>query len=176
MARRGVRTAPQNGPVIVLGIDPGTANTGFGVVGPRGASLAALDGGVVTTPAANALEERLLAIHSRVCELIEAYSPEALAIEDVYFGRNVGSALAVGHARGVVLLGAAQAGIPCFSYTPQQIKASVCGSGAADKAQVAAMVMQLLALREPPSPDHAADALAAAICHHSHAPLIAAAR
>jgi len=158
--------------VICIGIDPGTANTGFGVVELRGTRLLALDGGVVTTTADERLENRLAAIHTRVAELIEEHRPVAMAIEDLYFGRNVSSALAVGHARGVAMLAAAQAGIECTAYSPQQIKTSVCGSGRADKDQVTAMVQRLLGLHEPPRPDHAADALAAAICHCSQVPFL----
>ncbi len=162
--------------MIVLGIDPGTANTGYGVVGKRNGRLVALDGGVIVTSATDSAPDRLLAINQRVSDLIAEHKPDALAIEDVYFGKNVGSAFAVGQARGVILLAAAAAGISAFDYTPQQIKAAVCGSGSADKDQVARMVQQLLALPKPPTPDHAADALAAGICHASHAPLLAAAK
>jgi len=172
--RWGVRCAPHNGAVKVLGIDPGTANTGFGVVGTRDGRLVALDGGVVTTSSDLPLEQRLLTISKRIEALIAEHTPDAVSIEDLYFGKNVGSALAVGHARGVVMLAAASAGISCFSYTPQQIKSAVCGQGRADKEQVTTMVQQMLSLPEPPKPDHAADALAAAICHASHAPLLAA--
>ena len=98
----------------------------------------------------------------------------ALAVEDLYFGRNAHSAFAVGQARGVVLLSAGMAGVPCFSYTPQAVKQSVCGSGSAPKEQVQRMVGALLSLAEPPRPDHAADALAVAICHANGAPLKAA--
>jgi crossover junction endodeoxyribonuclease RuvC len=160
--------------VIVLGIDPGTANTGFGVVLARGQALAALDGGVIGTGPSEPLERRLARIHARVCDLISEHRPDALAIEELYFGQNARSAFAVGQARGVVLLAAGMAGVPCFSYTPQAVKQSVCGSGAAAKDQVQRMVGALLSLPEPPSPDHAADALAVAICHANGAPVRAA--
>lgn len=155
--------------MITLGIDPGTANTGYGVVARHGGRLVALDGGVIK--AGGDLGARLCTIHERVCALIDEHAPEAVAVEDVYFGVNVRSAFAVGQARGVVLLAAGQRGLPCSSYTPQQVKASVCGSGRADKGQVQRMVQSLLALDELPRPDHAADALAVAICHASAAPL-----
>lgn len=161
--------------MIVLGIDPGTASTGYGVVEQRGARLLALDGGVIETPAGLALERRLATIHARVAELIAEHAPVSVAVEDLYFGANARSALAVGQARGVVLLAAGQAGLPCASYTPQQVKSAVCGSGRADKLQVQQMVQRLLALPTPPQPDHAADALAVAICHQNRAPLAAAA-
>jgi crossover junction endodeoxyribonuclease RuvC len=160
--------------MIVLGIDPGTAATGFGVVEQRGARLLARDGGVIETPAGLALEQRLAAIHVRVGELLRENAPVAVAVEDLYFGANARSALAVGQARGVVLLAAGQCGVPCASYTPQQVKAAVCGSGRAEKAQVQQMVQRLLALPALPAPDHAADALAVAICHLNRAPLAAA--
>jgi crossover junction endodeoxyribonuclease RuvC len=151
--------------VIVLGIDPGTANLGYGVVLARGRQLAALDGGVVTAPASEPLEKRLARIHARLCDLIAEHKPSAVAVEDVFFGQNARSAFAVGQARGVVMLSAGLAGLPCYSYTPQAVKSAVCGSGSAGKEQVQRMVGALLSLPEPPEPDHAADALAVAICH-----------
>ncbi|MDW5595155.1 crossover junction endodeoxyribonuclease RuvC [Conexibacter stalactiti] len=160
--------------MIVLGIDPGTANTGYGVVASRRGRTVALDGGVIETAAGLPLERRLAAIHARVCELIAEHAPAALAIEDLYFGANARSAMAVGQARGVVLLAAGQHDLPCSSYTPQQIKNAVCGNGRAEKLQVQQMVQRLLALTELPRPDHAADALAVAICHTNRAPLAAA--
>ena len=144
---------------------------GYGVVVSRGTTLAALDGGVIETRPGVALERRLAKIHARACDLIASHRPAALAVEDIYFGRNVHSALAVGQARGVVMLAAGMAGVPCYSYTPQAVKQAVCGSGAAAKDQVQRMVGALLALPEPPEPDHAADALAVAICHANGAPL-----
>jgi crossover junction endodeoxyribonuclease RuvC len=157
--------------MIVLGIDPGTANTGYGVVFSHGSRLRALDAGVIETAAGVPLERRLAEIHARVGELIELHAAEAVAIEELYFGANVRTAFAVGQARGVVLLAAGQHGIPSRSYTPQQVKAAVCGSGRADKGQVGRMVARLLGLAEPPAPDHAADALAVAVCDVNRAPL-----
>jgi crossover junction endodeoxyribonuclease RuvC len=160
--------------MIVLGIDPGTANTGYGVVARQGGRMVALDGGVIKTSPNSDAAARLAVIHARVAELLEEHRPEAVAVEELYFGANVRSAFAVGQARGVVLLSAGMAGIPCFSYTPQAVKQAVCGSGSAAKGQVQRMVGTLLSLPEPPSPDHAADALAVAICHANGAPLKAA--
>ena len=160
--------------MIVLGIDPGTANTGYGVVARRGGRLAALDGGVIETSSGQALERRLATIFARVEELLDEHEPAAVALEELYFGGNVSSAMAVGQARGVVMLAAGRRGIACSGYTPQQIKGAVCGSGRADKGQVQRMVQAVLSLPEPPKPDHAADALAVAICHANHAPLLAA--
>jgi crossover junction endodeoxyribonuclease RuvC len=160
--------------VIVLGIDPGVANTGYGVVAQQRGRMVALDGGVIETAAGWGAAERLAVIHDRVGALLDEYRPDAVALEDVYFGTNVRSAFAVGQARGVVMLAAGQRGVPCASYTPQQVKGAVCGSGRAAKDQVQRMVQTLLALDELPRPDHAADALAVAICHANGAPLAAA--
>jgi crossover junction endodeoxyribonuclease RuvC len=151
-----------------MGIDPGVASTGFGIVRAAGGNMAALDGGVIEAPADRRTEGRLAQIHEALTELLASHRPEAVALEDVYFGRNVRSAIAVGQARGVILLAAAQAGVPCFDYTPQAVKTAVCGNGAAPKHQVQDMVGLLLGLPGPPESDHAADALAAAICHAAH--------
>jgi crossover junction endodeoxyribonuclease RuvC len=160
--------------MVALGIDPGTAHTGYGVVASRGGRLVALDGGVIETPAGQALERRLATIHARVAALIDEHRPDTVAVEELYFGANVRSAFAVGHARGAALLAAGQRAVDCRGYTPQQVKGAVCGSGRAPKEQVQRMVAALLALAEPPRPDHAADALAVAICHLNRAPLEAA--
>jgi crossover junction endodeoxyribonuclease RuvC len=164
--------------VIVLGIDPGLASTGYGVVaagagaGASGAGrLAALDGGVIATRAGLAPERRLAEIHAALDALLVEHEPDAMALEELYFGQNARSALAVGQARGVALLAAGQRGVPCVGYTPQQVKGAVCGSGSAGKDQVARMVKALLGLLEEPRPDHAADALAVAVCHLNSAPL-----
>jgi crossover junction endodeoxyribonuclease RuvC len=160
--------------VIVLGIDPGLANTGYGVVARRGGRLLALDGGVITTRAELAPERRLAEIHAAVDALLDEHEPHAMALEELYFGQNVRTAFAVGQARGVVVLAAGQHGVPCTGYTPQQVKGAVCGNGRAQKDQVARMVKTLLGLTEEPRPDHAADALAVAVCHANCAPLAAA--
>src|SRR5437588_11651246 len=157
--------------MIVLGIDPGTADTGYGVVEGAGSRLRALEEGVIRTRPGVPLERRLAAIHAEVCELIERHRPDAMAIEELYFGTNVRTAFAVGQARGVVLLAAGQRGIPSRSYTPQQVKGAVCGQGRAGKEQVGRMVARLLGMAAPPASDHAADALAVAICHLNRAPL-----
>jgi crossover junction endodeoxyribonuclease RuvC len=160
--------------VVVLGIDPGLAGTGYGVVSRRSdarAGLVALDGGVIATAPGTPLEGRLAEIHRAVDALLEEHRPDALALEELYFGQNARSALAVGQARGAVMAAAGLRGLPCAGYTPQQVKGSVCGSGAAGKEQVALMVATLLALRGGRRPDHATDALAVAICHLNRAPL-----
>jgi crossover junction endodeoxyribonuclease RuvC len=150
---------------VVMGIDPGAANLGFGIVRVEGSRMAALDGGVVETAAGVPMERRLERIHAALAELIAWHEPRAMALEDVFFGKNAQTAMTVGRASGVAMLAAAQAGVRCFAYTPQAIKMAVCGSGGAGKKQVQRMVGTLLGLPEPPHPDHAADALAVAICH-----------
>jgi crossover junction endodeoxyribonuclease RuvC len=162
---------PPDGGTVVLGIDPGTASTGFGLVERRGGALVSLGGGVISTKAGEPLELRLAAIASSLEELIAAHRPAALAVEDIFFGRNVRTAFAVGQARGAVLAAAGAGGIPCFAYTPQAVKLAVCGSGRAGKEQVQRMVAALLGLPSPPASDHAADALALAICHASQMPM-----
>src|SRR5438270_721429 len=157
--------------MIVLGIDPGTADTGYGVVQSVGSRLRALDRGVIRTGPRLALELRLAEIHAKVSELLERHGPEAVAVEELYFGANARTAFAVGQARGVVLLAAGQRGVPARSYTPQQVKGAVCGHGKAGKEQVARMVARLLGLSEPPGSEHAADALAVAVCELNRAPL-----
>src|SRR5437763_7226342 len=157
--------------MLVLGIDPRTASTGYGLVRGTGSRLSALEQGVIATRPTIPLELRLAHIHARVCELIDAYGPDSIAIEELYFGANVRTAFAVGQARGVVLLAAGQRAVPSRSYTPQQVKGAVCGHGRADKHQVATMVSRLLALPAPPVSDHASDALAVAICQCNRAPL-----
>ncbi|MDQ6819417.1 MAG: crossover junction endodeoxyribonuclease RuvC [Actinomycetota bacterium] len=157
--------------MIVLGIDPGTASTGYGVVRSAGSRLSALAEGVIRTAAGVPLERRLADIHARVGELLDEHSPDAIAIEELYFGTNARTAFAVGQARGVVLLAAGQRGVPARSFTPQQVKGAVCGSGRADKHQVSHMVTRLLTMSTPPAADHAADALAVAICALNRAPL-----
>jgi crossover junction endodeoxyribonuclease RuvC len=157
--------------MLVLGIDPGTASTGFGLAHGEGARIRAIDQGMIATRPGVAPERRLAEIHTRVCELLDRHRPDTLAIEELYFGVNVQTAFAVGQARGVVLLAAGQRGIPARSYTPQQVKAAVCGSGRAPKEQVGQMVARLLGLDAVPTPDHVADALAVAICELNAAPL-----
>jgi crossover junction endodeoxyribonuclease RuvC len=154
---------------IVMGIDPGIANTGFGVVRVTGAKMTAIDGGTVEIPASLAPEQRLRRIHDAVADLLDWHEPQSLALESVYFGRNVRSAIGVGQARGVCMLAAASREVPCFDYTPQAIKLAVSGSGGAGKDQVKHMVGVLLSLPAAPPSDHAADALAAAVCHAAHA-------
>lgn len=155
--------------MLVMGIDPGTAVTGYGLVRSRGQELAAVDYGVVTPPApADAgpagAATRLAFLHREIADLIARHRPDLVAVEELFFARNVTTALAVGEARGVVLLAAAQAGLPVVEYTPMEVKAGITGYGRADKRQVQRMVRALLGLEADPRPDDAADALALAVC------------
>jgi crossover junction endodeoxyribonuclease RuvC len=151
--------------MIVLGIDPGTAITGYGVVSSENDHLTLVTFGVITTPAAQPLPKRLRTIYQELSALIVHHRPQAVAVEEVLFGRNVRTAISVGHARGVALLAAAQADVPVFTYTPTAVKQAVGGYGGADKRQIQEMVRMLLALPAMPQPDDAADAVAVAICH-----------
>lgn len=149
--------------MIVLGIDPGTASVGYGIVERTGSRLRAVDYGCLTTSPDAPLADRLHHIHALVAELIETHTPDVVAVERLFFSRNAQTALAVGHARGVVLLAAAQAAVPVREATPNEVKSGVTGYGAADKGQVARMVTVILGLSEVPTPDDTADALATAI-------------
>lgn len=157
--------------MIVLGIDPGIANTGWAVVA-GGAKPSAVAHGTIVTSSRSAAETRLASIHDVIAGVIDEHGVDAVALEDVFFGRNTSSALAVGQARGVSLAIAGTRGIACHSYTPQHVKQAVVGRGRADKTQVQRMVTALLGVT--PETDHAADALAVALCHLQRAPLSAA--
>jgi crossover junction endodeoxyribonuclease RuvC len=148
--------------VIVLGIDPGTASLGYGVVERTAGRLREVDHGCLTTSPDLSLPERLLAIHALVDELISLHQPDLLGVERLFFSRNVQTAFAVGQARGVVLLAAAQHGTPVREATPNEVKSAITGYGAADKEQVQRMVQLVLGMSELPRPDDAADALAIA--------------
>jgi crossover junction endodeoxyribonuclease RuvC len=148
--------------VKVLGIDPGTAALGYGIVERSGGRLREVDHGCLTTSPDVALQERLLAIHAMVDELIALHEPDVVGVERLFFSRNVQTALAVGQARGVVLLAAAQHGLPVREATPSEVKSAIAGYGAADKEQVGRMVQLVLGMSERPRPDDAADALAIA--------------
>ncbi len=150
--------------MIVLGIDPGTAATGYGVVERNGAKLRALDYGCLETLPTQELPARLLEIHRAVTELILTHKPVQMGIERLFFNKNVQTAFAVGQARGVVLLAAAEHGLPVFEYGPHEVKLAVTGYGRADKRQVQLMVQAVLGMAVLPRPDDAADALAVAIC------------
>jgi crossover junction endodeoxyribonuclease RuvC len=151
--------------MIVLGIDPGMADTGFGVVAANGSKLKAVDHGVLSTAAGDAAEVRLGELHEQVAAVLERHSPEAVAIEDLYIGANPRTILSVGQARGAILAACGTAGVPVESYAPAQIKSAVCGFGRADKRQVARMVTAILGVDAHGRGSHAADALAAAVCH-----------
>ena len=152
--------------MIVLGIDPGTAVTGYGVVkGDRGGSPRLIECGVIRTKPRDPLASRLQEIHSGVVELIQRHRPDALSIEDVFYARNVRTTVVLGHARGVILLAAANARIEIAEYPPAEIKKAVVGAGAATKEQVQFMVMRILRLKSPPQPSDASDGVAAALAY-----------
>lgn len=155
--------------MLTLGIDPGTARLGFGFVDDAD-GLRCLEFGVVETPSAQAMPGRLLVLYDAIEALIARHRPDAIAVEQLFFARNVTNALAVGQARGVVLLAAARASLEVAEYTPSEVKQAVAGYGKADKAQMGEMVRITLRLAQVPHPDDAADALAVALCHVQTAP------
>jgi crossover junction endodeoxyribonuclease RuvC len=150
--------------VIVLGIDPGTARLGYGVVDRQGSALTMRDYGCLETINDRPLEQRLLLIHAGLTDLIETHRPAAVGVERLFFNKNAQTAMAVGQARGVVLLTAAEHGLPVFEYGPHEVKLAVTGYGRAPKDQVQRMVQLVLSMAELPKPDDAADALAVAVC------------
>jgi crossover junction endodeoxyribonuclease RuvC len=161
--------------VKVLGIDPGTAACGYGIVHVSGGRLREVAHGCWRTSARERPELRLKTIYAGVTALIEEHAPDAVAVEESYVGADARIALSVGQARGAVLVAGANAGVECVEYAPSSVKQSVCGYGRADKAQVGKMVKAILGLAAVPTPDHAADALAVAICHALAPPLLRAA-
>ena len=156
----------------VLGIDPGTAACGYGIVEERGGRLRAVDHGWWSTPARERPELRLRTIFERTSALVELHAPDAVVLEESYVGADARIALSVGQARGAVLVASALAGVECAEYPPATVKQSVCGYGRAEKEQVQRMVKAILGLREAPRPSHAADALAVAVCHALAPPLL----
>lgn len=159
--------------MLVLGLDPGLATLGYGLVRGDGQELEAVAYGVVRTPAGMPIAERLVLVHDALAEIIAMYRPDEAAVEELFFGTNARTAIMVGEARGVVLLTLAQAGLPIAEYTPMQVKQATTGYGQAVKQQVQEMVRILLCLDAVPRPDDAADALAVSICHHHSARLAA---
>lgn len=151
--------------MVILGIDPGIGRLGWGVVEAQGGRCKAQGFGCIETSKEKRLEERIQEIYEQIGKLITHYTPEVLAIEELFFGTNVTTAFTVGQARGVVLLAASQAGMPISPYSPQAVKIAVTGYGKADKKQVGEMVKVLLKLKTVPSPDDTADALAIALTH-----------
>jgi crossover junction endodeoxyribonuclease RuvC len=160
--------------VTVLGIDPGTAACGYGIVHESAGRLRAVDLGWWRTPARQRPELRLRTIYEGVADLVERYAPDAVVLEESFVGVDARTALSVGQARGAVLVAAARAGVECAEYAPARVKQTVCGYGRAEKAQVQRMVRMILGLEETPSPHHVADALAVAICHVLAPPLLKA--
>ena len=152
----------------ILGIDPGAAITGFGLIEVDSKDQChPLQYGVITTSAGQAVEQRLLIVHQELKKIILLHQPDTAAVEKLFFQRNVSSAMAVGQARGVILLALAETGVPFLEYTPNEVKQSVAGHGSAQKVQIQTMVKMLLNLDQIPKPDDAADALAIALCHAS---------
>ena len=151
--------------MLVLGIDPGTAITGYGLVREDDEGLALVGCGVITTPSDQPLPQRLQTIYHGLAAIIGQHRPDQVAVEELFFSRNVRTALSVGQARGVVLLAAAEAGLPLHEYKPLEVKQAIAGYGGADKRQVQEMVRMLLQLERVPEPDDAADAVAVAVCH-----------
>ncbi|MBQ7352088.1 MAG: crossover junction endodeoxyribonuclease RuvC [Clostridia bacterium] len=151
--------------MIVLGIDPGFAIVGFGVVEKQKSRIDVVDYGVITTPKEDTLPIRLEKIYRGMCELIDKYKPDHIAVEELFFNTNITTGIAVAEARGVILLACINKGCKLFEYTPLQIKQALTGNGRADKHQVQFMVKAILKLNSIPRPDDAADGLAAALCH-----------
>lgn len=151
--------------MLVLGIDPGLAITGYGLIRELERGLKVVDYGVVRTPSRESLPERLQILYRELSDLVQQHHPDEGAVEELFFSRNVRTAMSVGHARGVALLALANAGIKVIEYQPLMVKQAVSGYGGADKAQMQMMVKMLLGLESVPRPDDAADALAVAICH-----------
>ncbi len=151
--------------MIILGIDPGLAIVGWGVIEYRNTRFRTIAYGALRTPAGMRTEARLRLIYDGMKELIDTYHPEAVAVEELFFDNNITTGIRVAEARGIILLSAEQASVPIFEYTPMQVKQAVVGYGKAEKRQVISMVTMLLGLKQPPSPDDTADALAIAICH-----------
>ena len=162
--------------MLVLGLDPGLASTGYGLVRGDGQKLELVAYDVIRTPANMTTTERLILLRQELSEVIAAYRPDAAAVEQVFFGANARTAMIVGQAVGVLLLTLAEAGLPIAEYTPPQVKQSITGYGRASKSQVQQMVAILLGLSDLPRPQDAADALAVSICHHHSAWLAALSR
>lgn len=151
--------------MIILGIDPGVATIGFGLIESQGQKNRVIRYGVITTPAGLPLSERLLQISENMQDLLRQFPPDEMGVEELFFSKNVTTGIAVAHGRGIILLEAERQGIPIYEYTPMQVKQAVTGYGKAEKKQVMNMTQRLLKLKELPRPDDAADALAVAICH-----------
>ncbi len=149
----------------ILGVDPGSEATGYGLIESDGSEHKLVTFGTIRTPARRPFQDRLFNIYTGLIEILSRNSADVLAVESVFHAANVQSALKLGHARGIVLLAAAQQGIPVYEYSPLEVKRGITGYGRAEKSQVQGMVRFLLHLPEPPAPDDAADALALAICH-----------
>ena len=159
--------------MLVLGLDPGLATTGFGLVRGDSEQLELVEYGVICTEAGAKLADRLVLLHDAVAELLARNAPDVAAVEELFFSTNARTAMLVGEARGVLMLTLAQAGLPIYEYKPMQVKQAITGYGSADKNQIQQMVRLLLSLDAAPEPDDAADALAVSICHHHSARMLA---
>ena len=151
--------------MLILGIDPGVATVGFGVIEAQRGQNRLIQYGTITTPAGIPLSDRLIQLHRDMGELLELFHPDEVAVEELFFSTNITTGISVAHGRGVLLLSVAERNIPVFEYTPMQVKQGVVGYGKAEKKQVMLMTQRLLNMKEIPRPDDAADALALAICH-----------
>lgn len=159
--------------MIVLGVDPGLATTGYGVVAARGDARTLIECGVVRTNAQDPLPERLRVIYEGIVEVLSRHAPDALAVEGIFYGRNVRTTVVLGHARGAILLAGTLRDLPVAEYAPAEVKNAITGTGRATKEQMQFMVQRLLRLRTPPQPADAADGVAVALCHCAGAPLAA---
>lgn len=155
----------------ILGLDPGIAIVGFGIIDVKGHKMNPVSYGAVTTPAEDSIGQRLLTIESNITTILETYQPDVCGVEEIFFSKNVKTAITVSHARGILLYCLEKMGIPTFHYSPTAIKSAIIGYGNAEKKQVQYMTKELLNLEKSPKPDDVADALAVAICHHHSHPI-----
>lgn len=151
--------------MLILGIDPGIATVGFGLVESEKNRQKLINYGVITTPAGNSLSSRLDQIYNDLNEIFETFRPDVMAVEELFFNTNITTGIAVAHGRGIILLAGYRANVPVYEYTPLQVKQAVVGYGRAEKSQVISMVQRMLNMKTAPKPDDAADALALALCH-----------
>ena len=151
--------------MIILGIDPGVATVGFGIIRAEGSTLTPVRYGAITTPPTDKLSFRLMQVYDDVVELIDTFHPDAVSVEELFFSKNITTGIPVAHGRGVILMATARCGVPAYEYTPMQVKQAISGYGGADKRQMMEMIRRLLNLKALARPDDASDALGLAICH-----------
>ena len=162
--------------MVILGIDPGYATTGFGILQAERASVQLINYGTITTPTTLSFPERLEMLYDDMAELLDTVRPDAVAVEELFWGHNVTTGIGVSHGRGVILLAVAKSGVPLFEYTPNQVKQAVVGYGGAEKRQVMDMTRRILKMEKVARPDDAADAIAIALCHARSATSLLAGR